>query len=64
MNIQITDKLVFDTVVQLHKDSSILKEEVRKRIFVEKGIKQISSEAEMKGYEKQHRVLQRELSNL
>lgn len=64
MNIQITDKLVFDTVVQLHKDSSILKEEVRKRIFAEKGIKQISSEAEMKGYEKQHRVLQRELSNL
>ncbi|NDY82327.1 recombinase family protein [Orrella sp. NBD-18] len=64
MNIQITDKLVFDTVVQLHKDSSILKEEVRKRIFAEKGIKQISSEAEMKGYEKQHRILQRELSNL
>ena len=64
MNIQITDKLVFDTVVQLHKDSSILKEEVRKRIFAEKGIKQISSEAEMKGYEKQHRILQRELSSL
>jgi len=64
MNIQITDKLVFDTVVQLHKDSSILKDEVRKRIFAEKGIKQISSEAEMKGYEKQHRILQRELSNL
>lgn len=64
MNIQITDKLVFDTVVQLHNDSSILKEEVRKRIFAEKGIKQISSEAEMKSYEKQHRILQRELSNL
>lgn len=64
MNIQITDKLVFDTVVQLHKDSSILKDELRKRIFAEKGIKQISSEAEMKGYEKQHRILQRELSNL
>ncbi len=64
MNIQITDKLVFDTVVQLHKASSILKDEVRKRIFAEKGIKQISSEAEMKSYEKQHRILQRELSNL
>ena len=64
MNIQITDKLVFDTVMQLHKDSSILKDELRKRIFAEKGIKQISSEAEMKGYEKQHRILQRELSNL
>jgi hypothetical protein len=64
MNIQITDKLVFDTVVQLHKDSSILKEEVKKRIFAEKGIKQITSEAEMKGYEKQHRILQKELSSL
>ncbi len=64
MNIQLTDKLVFDTVVQLHKNSSILKEEVRKRIFAEKGIKQISSEAEMKGYEKQLRILQKELSSL
>ena len=64
MNIQITDKLVFDTVVQLHKDSSILKEEVKKRIFAEKGIKQITSEAEMKGFEKQHRILQKELSSL
>jgi len=64
MNIPTTDKLVFDTVVQLHKDSSILKEEVKKRIFAEKGIKQITSEAEIKGYEKQHRILQKELSNL
>ncbi len=64
MNIPITDKLVFDTVVQLQKDSSILKEEVKRQIFAEKGIKQITSEAEMKGYEKQHRILQRALSNL
>lgn len=64
MNIPITDKLVFDTVVQLHKGSSILKEEVKKRIFAEKGIKQITSEAEIKGYEKQLRFLQKELSNL
>ena len=64
MNIPITDKLVFDTVVQLHKDSSILKEEVKKRIYAENGIKQITSEAEIKGYEKQLRLLQKELSNL
>lgn len=64
MNIPITDKLVFDTVVQLHKGSSILKEEVKKRIFAEKGIKQITSEAEIKGYEKQLRFLQKEFSNL
>ena len=64
MNIPITDKLVFDTVVQLHKDSSILKEEVKKRIYAENGIKHITSEAEIKGYEKQLRLLQKELSNL
>lgn len=64
MNIPITDKLVFDTVVQLHKDSSILKEEVKKRIYAENGIKQITSVAEIKGYEKQLRLLQKELSNL
>lgn len=64
MNIPITDKLVFDTVVQLHKGSSILKEEVKKRIFAEKGIKQITSVAEIKAYEKQLRFLQKELSNL
>lgn len=64
MNIPITDKLVFNTVVQLHKDSSILKEEVKKRIYAENGIKQITSEAEIKGYEKQLRFLQKELSNL
>lgn len=64
MNIQLTDKLVFDAVVQLHKDSSILKEEVKKRIYAEKGIKQITTEAEMKGYEKQLRFLQKEFSSL
>ena len=64
MNIPITDKIVFDTVVQLHKDSSILKEEVKKRIYAENGIKHITSEAEIKGYEKQLRLLQKELSNL
>lgn len=64
MNIQITDKVVFDTVVQLHKNSSILKEEVKKRIFAEKGIKHITSEAEMKGYERQLRKHETLFQNL
>lgn len=64
MNIPTTDQIVFDTVVKLHKDSSILKEEVRKRIFNEKGIKQISSESEIKLIEKRIRFLQKEHGNL
>ena len=64
MNIPLTDKLVFDTVVNLHKNSSILKEEVKKRIFAEQGIKQISSEAEMKGFEKQVRFLQNQVTQI
>ena len=64
MNIPTTDKLVFDTVVKLHKNSSILKEEVKKRIFAEQGIKQISSEEEMKGYEKQVRFLQNQVTQI
>ena len=56
MNIQLTDKVVFDTVVQLHKDSSILKEAVKKRVYAEHGIKGTAASAEeMKGYERQLR---------
>jgi hypothetical protein len=56
MNIQLTDKAVFDTVVNLHRDSSILKEEVKKRVYAEHGIKGTAASAEeMKGYERQLR---------
>jgi DNA invertase Pin-like site-specific DNA recombinase len=56
MNIQLTDKAVFDTVVKLHKDSSILKEEVKKRVYAEHGIRgAAASVEEMKGYERQLR---------
>jgi DNA invertase Pin-like site-specific DNA recombinase len=64
MNIPLTDKLVFETVVNLHKNSSILKEEVKKRIFAEQGIKQISSEEEMKGFEKKVRFLQNQVTQI
>lgn len=56
MNIQLTDKAVFDTVVKLHEGSSILKEEVKKRVYAEHGIKGTAASAEeMKGYERQLR---------
>lgn len=56
MNIQLTDKAVFDTVLNLHKNSSILKEEVKKRVYAEHGIKGTAASAEeMKGYERQLR---------
>jgi DNA invertase Pin-like site-specific DNA recombinase len=56
MNIQLTDKAVFDTVMKLHKGSSILKEEVKKRIYAEHGIKgTAASVEEMKSYERQLR---------
>jgi DNA invertase Pin-like site-specific DNA recombinase len=64
MNIPLTDKLVFDTVVSLHHGSSILKEEVKKRIFAENGIKQITSEAEVKEYEKRMRFLQKNITQI
>lgn len=72
MNIQLTDKAVFDTVVNLHRDSSILKEEVKKRVYAEHGIKGTAASAEeMKGYERQlrkhetlFRSLQESIGNL
>ena len=65
MNIQLTDKVVFDTVVQLHKDSSILKEEVKKRVYAEHGIKStVASAEEMKGFERQLRKFESLFQNI
>jgi DNA invertase Pin-like site-specific DNA recombinase len=65
MNIQLTDKAVFDTVLKLHKDSSILKEEVKKRVYAEHGIKgAAASVEEMKGYERQLRKYETLFKNL
>ncbi len=65
MNIQLTDNAVFDTVVKLHKNSSILKEEVKKRVYAEHGIKGTAASAEeMKGYERQLRKHETIFQNL
>ena len=56
MNIQLTDKAVFDTVVKLHNSSSILKEEVKKRVYAEHGIKSTAASVdEIKNFERQLR---------
>jgi len=64
MNIQITDKLVFDTVVKLHSSSSILKEEVKKRVYSDHGIKSITTAEETKGLERQLRKYESLFQNL
>jgi hypothetical protein len=56
MNIQLTDKAVFDTVLKLHKNSSILKEEVKKRVYAAHGIKSsVTTIDEIKSFERQLR---------
>lgn len=65
MNIQITDQVVFDTVVKLHNSSSILKEEVKKRVYAEHGIKgTAASTEEMKGFERQLRKFESLFQNI
>ncbi len=64
MNIPLTDKLVFDTVVNLHKNSSILKEEVKKRVYAEHGIKTITTADEIKGFERQLRKYETLFQNI
>lgn len=65
MNIQLTDKAVFDTVVQLHKDSSILKEVAKKQIYAKHGIKtSVTTATDLKTYERQLRKKESEFQSL
>jgi DNA invertase Pin-like site-specific DNA recombinase len=64
MNIPATDKLVFDTVVNLHKESSVLREEIKKQIFNQQGIKTPPTEAEIKEIQKQLRKYERLFKSL
>jgi DNA invertase Pin-like site-specific DNA recombinase len=65
MNIQLTDKVVFDTVVKLHNSSSILKEEVKKRVYAEHGIKgTVATAEEMKGFARQLRKFESLFQNI
>ena len=53
LNIPETDKLVWDSVIDIHKKSSILKEEVKWKILEESGAPLAKSEAELKTIERQ-----------
>ena len=65
MNIQLTDKVVFDTVVKLHSNSSILKEEVKKRVYAEHGIKTtVATAEEMKDFGRQLRKFELLFQNI
>jgi len=58
MNIKQADALIWDFVKSLHQNSSILKEEVRTRIFKENGV-QVRSEEEFKALQAKLKHLQR-----
>jgi DNA invertase Pin-like site-specific DNA recombinase len=61
MHIPTTDKIVFETVVALHRKSSILKEEVKRRVYAQHGIKQVKSADEIKDIHRKIERQQREL---
>ena len=61
LNIPETDKLVWDSVIEAHKNSSILKEEVKWKILEESGAPVAKSEAELKTLERQIKHLQKVL---
>lgn len=58
MNIKQADEVIWEFVKSLHMNSSILKEEVRTRIFKENGV-QVRSEAEFKALQAKLKHLQR-----
>lgn len=63
LNIPQADALVWDMVKSLHSKSSLLKEEVRNRIYKENGV-QVRSESEFKALQAKIKLLQRRHVNL
>lgn len=61
LNIPETDKLVWESVIETHKNSSILKEEVKWKILEESGAPLSKTEAELKTLERQIKHLQKVL---
>jgi hypothetical protein len=61
LNISVTDSLVWESVIETHKNSSILKEEVKWKILAESGVPVAKSEAELKTLERQINHLQKVL---
>ena len=61
LNIPETDKLVWDSVIEAHKNSSLLKEEVKWKILEESGAPLAKNEAELKTLERQIKHFQKVL---
>ena len=61
LNIPETDQLVWDTVLDIHRKSSVLKEEVKWKILEEYGVPAKHSEAELKVLERQLKQLEKQL---
>jgi DNA invertase Pin-like site-specific DNA recombinase len=61
MNIPRTDKLVLDTVLNLHRDSNILKDAVKRRIWAEHGITKVVTKDQIKKYNAEILSLQKKL---
>ena len=62
LNIPETDKLIWESVIETHKNSSILKEEVKWKILEESGAPLSKTEAELKILERQIKYLQKVLA--
>jgi DNA invertase Pin-like site-specific DNA recombinase len=64
MNIHRADELVWKYVTELHQKSSLLKEEVKRRVMAAQGLGLVSDSAARKKAEARARRLQKELQNV
>lgn len=64
MNIKVTDKVVFDTVLDLHAKSSVLKETVKQEVYKKYGIKAGASIRETENIKKELKKQEKETERL
>jgi len=62
MNIPETDSVVMDLVMNVHRNSSTLKEEVKKRILHEQGVTHIKTDSEVKALQSKIKRLESQLN--
>ena len=62
LNIPETDRMVWDSVIKIHKESTLLREPYREQIYKNYGLVQIKSESELKDLANKIKKLKKELS--